>query len=188
MDSTSLILILVSTVIGVLIGLLVSGLKKPLVEASPPSLSDSPTPQKPPKPGLRVAGTIWENEKRELFLQLGDSVVKLEKFIQKEKSSPTDDAPVSASEESQISPQPAEEGESQVDLLSIVGQVDDILQKKLANSPLSKKGIRLKEDPQKGMVIWVGLDFYEGIEEVPVEIRGVIKASIREWEKETEMA
>ncbi len=188
MDTTSLILILVAAVIGVLIGLLISGLKKPLPEQSTPPSSDSPAPQKPPKPGLRAAGTIWEDEKRKLFLQLGDSLVKLEKFIQREESSPMDDAPVSASEESQTSPQSAEEEEAQVDLLSIVGQVDDILQKKLANSPLSKKGICLKEDPQKGMVIWVGLDFYEGIEEVPVEIRGVIKASIREWEKETEMA
>ena len=69
-------------------------------------------------------------------------------------------------------------------LKSIVAQIDDILQEKLEGSPLSKRGIRLRELPNQGMVVMVGLDQYEGIEEVPdEEIRILIRSAVSEWEK-----
>ncbi len=65
--------------------------------------------------------------------------------------------------------------------LSIVEQIDEILQEKLAGSPLAHKEIRLKEIPG-GMAVLVGMERYNSLDEVPdPEIRALIKAAAREW-------
>ena len=67
---------------------------------------------------------------------------------------------------------------------SIVAQIDDILQEKLEGTPLSKRGIRLRELPNQHMAVMVGLDQYEGVDEVPdEEIRNLIRSAVSEWEK-----
>jgi hypothetical protein len=66
---------------------------------------------------------------------------------------------------------------------SIAAQIDEILQDKLANSPLKSRGIRLLELPQKGMVVMIGLDQYDGVNAVPDdEIRTLLRACVEEWE------
>lgn len=67
---------------------------------------------------------------------------------------------------------------------SIVAQIDEILQSKLADSPLAERGIRLMEMPNKGLVVMVGLQQYEEVDAVPdPEIRALIRQSVDEWEK-----
>ena len=67
---------------------------------------------------------------------------------------------------------------------SIAAQIDEILQSKLADSPLAERGIRLMELPTKGLVVMVGLQQYEDVESVPdPEIRALIRQSVEEWEK-----
>lgn len=67
---------------------------------------------------------------------------------------------------------------------SIVAQIDEILQEKLLNSPLSARGIRLMELPGKGMVVVIGLDHYEGIDAVPdPQISELLRQCVAEWEK-----
>jgi len=67
---------------------------------------------------------------------------------------------------------------------SIAAQVDEILQEKLAESPLAGRGIRIMELPGRGMVVMVGLDRYEAVDEVPdAEIRAIIRAAVLEWEQ-----
>jgi len=67
---------------------------------------------------------------------------------------------------------------------SIAVQIDEILQEMLEKSPLASRGIRLLELPNKGMVVMVGLNQYEGVEAVPEEeIRQVIRAAVAEWEQ-----
>jgi hypothetical protein len=67
---------------------------------------------------------------------------------------------------------------------SIVAQIDEILQSKLADSPLAERGIRLMELPTKGLVVMVGLQQYEEVDAVPdPEIRALIRQSVDEWEK-----
>jgi hypothetical protein len=73
---------------------------------------------------------------------------------------------------------------SQLPTESIVSQIDDILQDKLRESPLSGEPIRLMEWPQKGMVVMVGLEQYDSVDEVPnEEIKKLIRAAVSEWEE-----
>jgi hypothetical protein len=68
---------------------------------------------------------------------------------------------------------------------SLASQIDAILQERLENSPLSARGIRLQEHPQQGLVVQVGLNKYNSIDEVPdEEIRTFIRDAIAEWEKQ----
>jgi len=69
---------------------------------------------------------------------------------------------------------------------SIVAQIDEILQKKLAASPLKDRGIALQETIKGGMQIIVGLEKFDDIDSVPEEeIRVIIRASVSEWESQS---
>lgn len=68
---------------------------------------------------------------------------------------------------------------------SIAAQVDEILQEMLKNSPLAARAIKLMELPGKGMVVMVGLDQYDGVDQVPDdEIRVLIRSAAAEWERQ----
>lgn len=68
---------------------------------------------------------------------------------------------------------------------SIAAQVDEILQEMLKNSPLAARAIKLMELPGKGMVVMVGLDQYDGVDQVPDdEIRSLIRSAAAEWERQ----
>lgn len=71
-------------------------------------------------------------------------------------------------------------------LKSIAEQVDEILQEQLATTPLRDRGIRLADDPSGGLLIWVGLEKYEGVEQVnDPAIVEAIKAAVAEWRQRT---
>lgn len=66
---------------------------------------------------------------------------------------------------------------------SIVGQIDSILQSRLAGTHLEERGIFLAQSPEGGVSVYVGLTRYNSIEDVPdPEIKTVIRAAISEWE------
>lgn len=68
-------------------------------------------------------------------------------------------------------------------LLSIVQQIDSVLQKKLLNTPLEDAGIRLQETPQGDLEVFVGLQKFTSIDDVTDEkIKSVIRNAIAEWE------
>ena len=49
---------------------------------------------------------------------------------------------------------------------------------------MQKWAVRLTEFPNKGMTVLVGLEKYEGIDDVPYErVRTVIRESVSEWER-----
>jgi hypothetical protein len=67
---------------------------------------------------------------------------------------------------------------------SIPAQIDEILQGKLAGTPLEKRSIHLTESTSGGVVVQVGLDQYPGIDAVPdEEVRNLIRSAVAEWEK-----
>jgi hypothetical protein len=66
---------------------------------------------------------------------------------------------------------------------SIVAQIDSILQSQIAGTPLIEKGIRLQESPEGGVIVWVGMSKFQGVEDVPDEqIKAAIRAAISVWE------
>jgi len=73
--------------------------------------------------------------------------------------------------------------EQEFKLLSIVQQIDTVLQKKLAGTPLEDAGIRLQESPHGSVEVYVGLQKYDSVDDVTDEkIRTIIRAAIAEWE------
>jgi len=67
--------------------------------------------------------------------------------------------------------------------LSIVGQIDAILQLRLINTPLAGQGIHLQESREGGAEVFVGATKYSGIDEVPDgEVKNAIRAAVSEWE------
>lgn len=79
--------------------------------------------------------------------------------------------------------QPVEKTGSNDPDLSIVAQIDEILQAKLEGIHLDDQGIRLVEGPDQGMVIEVGLNHYTEIDAVPDErVRQLIRLSVADWE------
>lgn len=65
----------------------------------------------------------------------------------------------------------------------IVGQIDYILQARLVGTPLEGRGIYLSNSPEGGVIVNVGLQKFNGIDEViDPEIRAALRAAITEWE------
>lgn len=70
---------------------------------------------------------------------------------------------------------------------SMVQQIDEILQARLAVSPLAAQKIVLVEDPRRGVLVCVGSETYEGIGSVPEgAVKNLLKASVQDWENQQE--
>jgi len=68
--------------------------------------------------------------------------------------------------------------------LSIVAQIEHILQDSLAGTPLAGRGIHLQESPEGGVIVWVGLQRFEGIDAVlEAEVKAAIRQAVEAWEK-----
>ena len=66
---------------------------------------------------------------------------------------------------------------------SIVSQIDSVLQARLEGTPLGERGLFLTQSPEGGVIVYVGLTRYNGVDEVPdPEIKAAIRAAISEWE------
>lgn len=67
---------------------------------------------------------------------------------------------------------------------TIVGQIEEILQELLPDSEYAGQNIHLGEEPNQGVVIWVGAQKFVGVDSVPDEgIRNLIQAAARRWEE-----
>lgn len=76
------------------------------------------------------------------------------------------------------------EPEKNISSLSIVQQIDTVLQARLTDTSLAKRGIRLQESIQGGVEVYVGLQKFHAVDDVPdEEIKTAIRAAIAEWEK-----
>ena len=83
--------------------------------------------------------------------------------------------------------EPEDSDESEIKLLSVVDEVNDILQRKLHGNPMAGKGIHLMENHNKEIRFWVGLESYNDVSEIPdSEIRKLIDDAVREWEQSRE--
>lgn len=72
---------------------------------------------------------------------------------------------------------------------SIVQQINEVLQENLRASGMTGRGISLVEDLQHGVIVYVGLQRFPGIDSVTdPEIRALIKSAVAEWERRSEQA
>jgi hypothetical protein len=72
-------------------------------------------------------------------------------------------------------------------VLSIVEQIDEVLQSLVNGTPFEDKKILLIEDPRKGVLVRVGSDVYEGVGALPEgEIKQLVRSAVAEWEKRQE--
>ncbi len=66
---------------------------------------------------------------------------------------------------------------------SIVSQIDSILQSRIVGTPLEERGVFLAQSPEGGVMVYVGLTKYMGVEDVPdPDVKAAIRSAIREWE------
>jgi hypothetical protein len=71
--------------------------------------------------------------------------------------------------------------------VSIVEQINYVLQEKLEGTPHAQRGIELQELPGQGMLFVVGLEKYNEIGEIPdEEIQAIIRSAVAEWEQRAE--
>lgn len=70
---------------------------------------------------------------------------------------------------------------------SITQQINAILQDILGTTDLADKGIKLEENPDHGVDVFVGAEKYPGIEDVPYpQVRTLIHEAVLRWEQETD--
>ena len=95
----------------------------------------------------------------------------------KPAAQPTPSTPVSSSSKKD------KDDEPETAPTSIVGQINHVLQKNIVNTPLASHGVSLMESLSGGVNVYVGVQRYELIDDVPdEEIRAAIRAAISEWE------
>ncbi len=69
---------------------------------------------------------------------------------------------------------------------SIVGQIDEVLQEMLPDSPFSGRTIRLTQEANMGVVVWVDRERFDGIDAVPDEkIQQFIRTAVKKWEEKS---
>jgi hypothetical protein len=67
---------------------------------------------------------------------------------------------------------------------SIAEQIDEVLQSKLAGTPLLQRGLRMRPGPRGEAIFDLDGTSYPAVDEVPdAEVRDVIRAAIAEWEQ-----
>ncbi len=90
----------------------------------------------------------------------------------------------SSSTQPAVSQSKKAESDKNMASLSIVQQIDTVLQEKLLNSPLGGRGIRLQDSLKGGVEVYVGSQKFETVDDVPdAEIKTAIRSAIAEWEK-----
>ena len=76
------------------------------------------------------------------------------------------------------------EPEKNLASLSIVQQIDTVLQARIIDTPLAKQGVRLQESLHGDVEVYVGLKKFHTVEDVPDEVvKSTIRAAIAEWEE-----
>ena len=155
----------------------------------PPS---APTPEiEKPSPGAKLVLKVWKESGQPPVYQYLDKYLPKDELPEnllhlitvQTKIDPTP-APQNAESSKEVRPNEVEGPEDEVELLSVIAEIEKILQEKLENSDLFDKGIHLMENHNREIRIWVGLDSYDSVDDIPEpEIRQIINSAVQEWEK-----
>ena len=214
METIFLIFIVIfALLIGFFLGLFILSLNTPLAKR----LSKKETPEEPdlpaaekaapkhsapvekikkPSPNSRLILQVWKEEGVPPVYDLAGTYLEKEELpreilniitIQEEAPLEPNLQPPPATEEALPIFEDKDEADSGIKTLSVIDEVNDILQKKLTGSPLAGKGIHLMENHNKEIRFWVGLNSYDDVDEIPdPEVRQIIDAAVKVWEKNRE--
>jgi hypothetical protein len=130
------------------------------------------------------------SEKRNSLINL---LIKLRPWVENEKpGNPVSNKQATPIKSNNRIPEPAaktrqqkvDKGKSEEEAKTgMVAEIDEILQKKLSMSHLENKGVHLLETPAGGVLVFIGMDKYEGISAVPdSDIKTLIQSAVKEWE------
>jgi hypothetical protein len=205
-------IVLFALAIGFFLGIFLISLDTPLTKSlvkketsttdisSSGSLDPVPAEIKKPTPNSRLILKIWREEgnppvyeqdgvffeKEQLPRELLNVITVAKEIpIEPETAPPiVVDEPPSTIDIPDVEVEIGDEDEEEVKMLSVVDEVNDILQKKITGSPLAGKGIHLMENHNNEIRFWVGLNSYDDVEDIPdEEVREIINAAVKEWER-----
>ncbi len=206
-------IVLFALAIGFFLGLFLLSLDTPLTRSltkkedpSPEMVDQDPPDQsspevRKPSPDSQLILQVWREEGKSPVFDLDGKYLKKDQLprdilnlitIQEDES--PEPAPPPTAEVLpplvNVIPEIEDEDEEEIDegkMLSVVDEVNNILQKRLIGSPLAGKGIHMMENHNKEIRFWVGLDSYDDVEEIPdPEVRQIIDESVKEWERNRE--
>jgi len=70
---------------------------------------------------------------------------------------------------------------------TIAGQISLIIERMLIDSPIKEKGIKLIENSNHGVDVWIGLEKFDGIDAIPYpDVQQLIREAVAQWEREME--
>jgi hypothetical protein len=169
--------------------------------AADPQQTEVPSLKKP-SPGSELVLQVWQEEgKAPVYEAEGKYIAKedLPKDILNlitiheqpaQEAAPAPQPPIEPLPEpvQEVVPEEDDEDEEgEIKMLSVVDEVNDILQRKLHGSPLAGKGIHLMENHKQEIRFWVGLESFDDVEDIPdPEIRKLIDDAVKEWEQKRE--
>jgi hypothetical protein len=160
----------------------------PAVAAPAPSVSASAPP---PERVIPVASLLRDEVTGGLVVRVGDreyrtarellasqdrqrmeyTAAELSRWLGAEKAAPRPTPPEPAAKPVPRRP------------LSMVEQINEILERKLEERPQVKRGVRLAEGAGGGIKVYIGIDAYTAIDDVPDEdVRQLIRDAVAEWE------
>jgi hypothetical protein len=164
--------------------------EEPSQEPSPKEKIQKPTPDS------RLLLKVWKEEGKAPVYEMDGTYLDKEALprellnvitIHEEASALPETKPQPVKEEAPSIAEPEDEPDQEIKMLSVIDEVNEILQKKLADSPLAGKGIHLMENHNKEIRFWVGLNSYDDVDQIPdPEVRQIIDAAVKEWEESRE--
>lgn len=165
--------------------------------AAPGADQEALSPLKKPSPESRLLMQVWKEEGKPPVYEFKGVYVAKEKLppellhvitIHEQTTPAPEPQPEEEPEQQSVeSTTDIEEEEHEIRMLSVVDEVNEILQHKLHGSPMAGKGIHLMENHNQEIRFWVGLQSYNDVSEIPdPEIQRLINESVREWEQSRE--
>ena len=165
----------------------------PAAEMAAPEHSTPVEEIKKPSPNSCLILKVWKEEGSPPVYDLDGTYLEKEELpreilnvitIHEETRPKPTPQPSATAKEAHLILEDEDESDSKTKMLSVIDEVNDILQKKLTGSPLAGKGIHLMENHNKEIRFWVGLSSYDDVDEIPdPEIRQIIDAAVKEWER-----
>ena len=166
---------------------------EPSISKPAPELSTPIDNIQKPSPTSRLLLRIWKDEGKTPVYELDGTYLNKEDLpreilnvITVHAEGPPVTAPPKPPIKEKIPPiaEDEDDGDSEIKILSVVDEVNEILQRKLTGSAIAGKGIHLMENHNKEIRFWVGLNSYDDVEEIPdPEVRQIIDAAVKEWER-----